>query len=110
MITAQRQQMLKITTNSRVSSLLSGRPQPAEQNSGISPYFLILIFNLSLFELVGFQTKLFKDLWYMDFHAVKVFSMFFLSSLVFSGPYCVRLHHENIKNVFERKEQVVFQR
>ena len=50
--------------------------------------FLILIFNLSVFELVGFQTKLFKDLWYMYFHAVKVFSMFFLSSLDFCWAYC----------------------
>ena len=45
-------------------------------------------FNLSVFELVGFQTKLFMDLWYMYFHAVKVFSMFFLSSLDLCSAYC----------------------
>ena len=61
----------------------------AERNSGISPYqLLILIFNLSVFELVGFQTKLFKDLWYIYFHAVKVFSMFFPSSLDLCSAHC----------------------
>ena len=68
--------------DARSRSLLSG----AEQWNITS--FLILIFNLSVFELVGFQTKLFKDLWYMYFHAVKVFSMFFLSSLDFRWAYC----------------------
>ena len=59
--------------------------------TGIVEYHLIFnlnFFNLSVFELVGFQTKLFKDLWYMYFHAVKVFSMFFLSSLDFRWAYC----------------------
>ena len=52
-----------------------------------------LIFNLSVFELVEFQTKLIKDLWYMYFHAVKVSSMFFLSSLDLSWAYCEGVDH-----------------
>ena len=56
-------------------------------------------FNLSVFELVGFQTKLFKDLWYMYYHAVKVFSMFFLSSLDLCSAYCVRLIKKKLTNI-----------
>ena len=44
-------------------------------------------FNLSVFELVGFKSKLFKDLWYIYFHAVRVFSMF-VSSLDLCSVYC----------------------
>ena len=57
-------------------------------------------FNLSLFELVGFQSKLFKDLWYMDFPAVKVFSMFFLSSLDLCSAYCE--HYPNFWHILVR--------
>ena len=63
--------------------------------------FLILIFNLSVFELVGFQTKLFKDLWYIYFHAVKVFSMFFLSSLDLCSAYCAFLRSQMYLKLFK---------
>ena len=77
----------------------------AEQNSGISPHFQFLIFNLSVFELVGFQQKYILNLLIMLYHPAKVPSMFFTISLDLRSAHCESLeimgkNHQNQWNLW----------